>query len=64
MAEVIELFGDCVYECKCGSQDFWVIPPPDADGFFDGFVCQGCERNFAFPEYIKRLEEMFVTPIE
>ena len=60
MAEVIPILGDPVYECKCGCQDFWIIPPLENMDGFSGFQCQGCERNFAFPEAVARLETLMV----
>lgn len=59
MAEVYEIFSeDLVYECECGGSDFWVVPPPDDLSMFKGFVCQGCEKFFAFPEYVKRIQTL------
>ena len=56
MAEVIEILpaDECVYVCKCGCPDFWVVPPYGDLTSFAGFVCQECEDFYTFPENYKR----------
>ena len=60
MAEIIQILGKPVYACKCGCQDFWIIPPLENMDGFSGFQCQGCERNFVLPEAFARLETLMV----
>ena len=65
MADIHKLFSDdVVFACDCGCQDFYVVPPPDDLGCFSGFVCQECERSYAFPNFIKRCEILMVEPEE
>lgn len=64
-AEVIHLFDndEMVYECQCGSTDFWIKGSADFS-CFEGLICQGCDALYEFKEPVKRSEILLYDTVE
>ena len=56
MAKILSFYDssdEMVYECECGSFDFFLIAGAKLDQF-KGFCCQACDAMFLFPKPIDR----------